>query len=830
MTIQTPMKAIQGNLILNQLDEMWAYYRLHATSLMEFDDKKISGQKNKMERFLEEMNEYKSIHLWQYPQDAQLEKRLHELEADFAEDVLPSAKYYADETVHILKGRLGTPTKSDFVIGVRLPNNGISLEQGLKENVQSLLSSVNARVLNALNFERIVYDDVFRSYESVEENLLSTMLSIGAERLTQKEMMYLNRYPFIRGMEHDTDIVRENMKVADITNTVISPQYHKCLKLTAPEGESYVSFLTVDDMGDDMSGMHLFYDLQRLAFPVEVSTKATIESKGVTKSALGFKDTQIEEKIQEQMETKRFVDSDVDEASQMIQTLQESLKQEENYLWNWVATIVVTGKSKKEALANAREAQKYMKDIGISCKIPVADQLQLFYRNLPAKELEFFNKDWQQKTLRDGLAETLFGATAELGNKIGWHIGWIDRNTYNLDKKAAIANSRDFVLFHPMLGNQQIARTMTKSPHILISGDTGEGKTFLSTILFIYASMMKIKTLFIDPKKDRRKHIEGLLNKEWLYRDYPLFADVLQKIQFVTLDAKVEANWGALDPIQLFNNRTDAKEMIQIIIHQVYDFTGTDKDVIELAFLEAIDSVLIKKELGGQVGTIDIIKLMQQHDNKAVQNAGNLLHQKIESSILKLLVHDGSNPALSLTQMRTVLEVENLDLPDSETSMEEYTPSQLASSAVMFALGRFCELFGSNSEERTMEFMDEAWIFNTTQQGRKVKKTMRRVGRSQENALCFMTQKVSDEDTSNFGTAFAFKESEAIPEMLAFMKMADAEENYDLILNMFQGQCLYRDLYGRVGKMSVECLFDEWADTLETVKKTDVARAEEAYL
>lgn len=62
------------------------------------------------------------------------------------------------------------------------------------------------------------------------------------------------------------------------------------------------------------------------------------------------------------------------------------------------------------------------------------------------------------------------------------------------------------------------------------------------------------------------------------------------------------------------------------------------------------------------------------------------------------------------------------------------------------------------------------------------------------------------------------------------MKMADTEENRDLILNMHQGQCMYRDLYAQVGKISIECLFEEWADTLETVKKTDVARAEEAYL
>lgn len=29
----------------------------------------------------------------------------------------------------------------------------------------------------------------------------------------------------------------------------------------------------------------------------------------------------------------------------------------------------------------------------------------------------------------------------------------------------------------------------------------------------------------------------------------------------------------------------------------------------------------------------------------------------------------------------------------------------------MFALGKFCELFGMNAEEKTTEFIDEAWIF-----------------------------------------------------------------------------------------------------------------------
>ncbi|MCA1020049.1 ATP-binding protein [Bacillus stratosphericus] len=27
---------------------------------------------------------------------------------------------------------------------------------------------------------------------------------------------------------------------------------------------------------------------------------------------------------------------------------------------------------------------------------------------------------------------------------------------------------------------------------------------------------------------------------------------------------------------------------------------------------------------------------------------------------------------------------------------------------------------------------------------------------------------------------------------------------------MFQGQCLFKDIYRRTAKISIECLFDEW--------------------
>lgn len=162
-----------------------------------------------------------------------------------------------------------------------------------------------------------------------------------------------------------------------------------------------------------------------------------------------------------------------------------------------------------------------------------------------------------------------------------------------------------------------------------------------------------------------------------------------------------------------------AKELVQVIFEQVYDFKG--KDDINTAFLRATSDVIEEKQKGNQVGSLNIIRKMQNHPEKAVQKAGDYLNEVVSDSILKLCIHDGSNPALSLEERITILEVENMDLPDYSERIENYTISQLKSSAVMFALGKFCELFGMNPDEETVEFIDEAWIFTTSQQGKKLK-------------------------------------------------------------------------------------------------------------
>ncbi|BDB95505.1 hypothetical protein BSG8_42570 [Bacillus subtilis subsp. natto] len=241
------------------------------------------------------------------------------------------------------------------------------------------------------------------------------------------------------------------------------------------------------------------------------------------------------------------------------------------------------------------------------------------------------------------------------------------------------------------------------------------------------------------------------MNDEYIRENFPLYIAHLEKYNYITLDHENTHNWGALDPIS-FLPPMKAKELVQVIFEQVYDFKG--KDDINTAFLRATSEVIDAKQKGEQVGSLDIIRKMQSHPEEAVQKAGDYLNEVVSDSILKLCIHDGSNPALSLEKRITILEVENMDLPDHAERLENYTISQLKSSAVMFALGKFCELFGMNQDEQTVEFIDEAWIFTTSQQGKKVERQMRRIGRSYNNAEYFISQSTKDalkeEDSGNF--------------------------------------------------------------------------------
>ncbi|MBC3643633.1 ATP-binding protein [Bacillus pumilus] len=831
MNLETPMKSIFNNLILTRSGDVWAYYRIKSSSIPSQNQSKIEEYKDKWTSFYEDITEYEDFHLMMYPNEFDLEGRLNVLKKDIHEDAFDVASYYMQETVSVMDQRLGRLTKPDFIIGIKLNKTLLSMDADMKDNLVSMFDTATDTVVNMLGWEQEISSEFFKKYIEIEDDLASTVTTVFAERLKESELKYINRYHFVRGLYHDVDEESQNGDIHSITNTVIDPTIPGSLKLVSDQDEGYISFVVVDEYFDNMVNSDLFFEVQALPFPVEVDIKAKVEGKGMTKAALNIKHQQLKEEQNEKHSLGDESDQSTMTSAFLVKDLQNKIKKEEVSLINWLAVVVVDGRSKKECTEKARLVVRHLKGAGIKCRIPIADQLSLFYKMLPAQKLDLMDKNWIQKTTQNGLAECLLGVDSFVGSKIGFFLGWGDRFDKHTDLESAIRSSRDFVLYHPFLANQQIKGSKTRSPHCLITGDTGNGKSFLAKLLFQYISFMDVKALYIDPKKEMRKWITKIINNPQTRKDFPLYINHLEKYHFITLDHEKKENWGALDPVS-FMPASKAKDLIEVIFEQIYNFK--DKDTISTAFLRAISNVLERKERGEQVGSLHIIYEMQQHKNEIVREAGDNLFESVKDSIMKLLIHDGSNPSLSLTERMTILEIENMDLPEFGERIENFTKSQMKSSAVMFAVGKFCELFGMNADEKTAEFIDEAWIFTASPQGRKVERQMRRIGRSYNNAEFFISQSTKDalhdDDKGNFGVAFAFDEPSEREDVLKWMNLEPSEENQKMLGSMFQGQCLFKDIYGRTSKISIECLFEEWMGAFETINKSEVAYAEEMYL
>ncbi|MEC0491555.1 ATP-binding protein, partial [Bacillus licheniformis] len=601
MKLKTPMKAIHKNLLLTRTGDVWAYYRIKSNSIPMQNKEKVNAYKKKWQHLLEEITSYEDFHLMMYPSEYELDKRFKELESDIAEDALDVARYYNEETVRLLEQRLERLTKYDFIFGVKLKNSLVNMSMEVKDNILSLFNTATDTVVKMLGWEQSVSTSFFKQYEEVEDNLANIMTSVRGERLSEHEMVYINRYHFVRGLNHHTKEESEIRKVDSITNTIIDPTNPSVLNLHSDRDEGFVSFVVIDEFLHNMAESDLFYETQSLPFPVEVQMKVQAESKSITKPALNIKRQQLKEEQLEQQSTGDRSDVSTVTSATLVRHLQDEIKKEEVYLMNWLAVIVVHGDTKKECVRKATIVRRHLKGAGITCRLPVADQLNLFYKMLPGEKLDITDKNWIQKTTQDGLAECLFAINSDIGSKIGFFLGWIDRFMEHTDLENAIYSSRDFVLYHPFLANQYLKGSKTRSPHCLITGDTGNGKSYLAKLIFIYVTFLKIKSLYIDPKKEMRKWIQRVLNDQYIIENFPLYVAHLEKFHYITLDHENENNWGALDPI-CFLPPMKAKELVQVIFEQVYDFKG--KDDINTAFLRATSNVIERKQRGEQVGSL----------------------------------------------------------------------------------------------------------------------------------------------------------------------------------------------------------------------------------
>ncbi|MEH7217028.1 ATP-binding protein [Bacillus toyonensis] len=829
MQLQSAFRDVHKNLMLTPRGDILGLYKASSTMIASTDEEKVEEYKKFHAKMFAQLQKYEDIHLHMYPRNMNLEERFEKLLMDFDEESREVGEFYNQETIQILNNELGTVTEYEFLLTVRIQNNLLHGSEAMTDVLKNAVGSVTDTIIRFVGLEKNISQEFLERFEKLERDVFSKVNRYGFQRLTEDEVIYVNRYNFLRDIHHSVEEEKKKRGVASITDSIIDPTQLGYLKLQTTEGECYMSHVVVNKFPINMEGTHVFQRAQELPFPVEVHIKAKFIDKHTAIRKINLVAQRFKETDNDRHEAGDDADDTLDSGKYVLNRVKNQISNNEGHFMKWVATIVVHGKTKQECKERANQVIEHMQNVQMDCVRPVADQLQLFYKFLHGQPLDF-ERNWVQWTTHLAFAENLFAVSNRLGTKTGFYLGRIDKYPQvALERSESIAASRDVVLFHPFIANEGIPGAITDSPHIAITGQTGKGKSFLVKLLFMYLTFLKVKVLYIDPKSEMRKWFERAIQTPDIQQNYPLFVEHLQKIHYVTLDVSNPENWGVLDPI-CFLQGAEAKDLAQDIIEQIYDMHG--KDDVKTAILKTLTIVIEERAMGKQVGLMHMIDRLKDSDEKSIRNAGELLYEMTQNSILQLIFSYGQTKALDLDQKINILEIEGLSLPGEEADPRYYTDSERKSVCLMIPLAKFCEKFGSKDKtEKTAEIFDEAWILRKSRVGKKLSSESRRIGRSYNNALIYVTQSVSDvnseDEKGNFGVTFAFDEKQEREEILQYLGLENTPSNKDMLKNLMKGQCIFSDFYGRVGKLAIDCLFDEWAEAFKTVEKTSAGIAEE---
>ncbi|EPI2198991.1 TPA: ATP-binding protein [Enterococcus hirae] len=837
---KSPVRALKENMILTTEKDIWAYYRMYPKNLSQNNPEEAQKTKEMLANLFQLLAPYEDIELVMLPELMDLESRFEKLSEAFDPQTKEIAEYYAQETVNLLN-REGAVYQPLFILGVKIRQ--ADLAENFKEIFDSVFRRFSEGILELFDFEPENQEEIFDDLEEHCQELTNLLRSFAIHPLTKKEMVYINRLQYIRGLYHRREDEEHWQLIEDIEGTYISPSKEKAgiLRLEDELGTSYCAILPVADLPANLSKVDLFPFAQNCPFPTEVHVKvkycfANGKGNGMLSKRVGllkqrFKTEQEEaemagEEVSDHLLTIRYLLKHMNERMELGKAVVDTL-----------SCFVVYGETEAEV---RERSQAIIKSLGgiVSVSRARSDQIRLFYTFLYGRRLLDSQKSWRKRMNLDALAEFAYGTVVSLGMSSGWYIGRVDTLGLNgsMGEKTTLEElvhaSKKYVFLNLQAIAEGIAGALFDSPHVAVSGKTGKGKSFLVGLLFLFGSFLDVKSLFIDPKGEKKKWFMRLVNDPYYQENYPLFVEYLKSFHYVTLDVSKKENYGVLDPF-VYLEDIDVREVAVDMVNELSPLKGDHK--LKGALLQEIEKVLEKRRLGDQVGFMHVIEGLKENQDKKIQEYGKYLFLAVDQSILRLGFSYGENKGLDFQTKTTILEIADLKLPKDDLDYELYSDSDRRSLCLMVSLGRFCEMFGKQDwEQKTAIYFTEAWVFNNSSSGKAVISSLIRVGRSQMNQLVLDTQFVSDlgseEEKGNFGCIFAFDEETEREQILRHVGLEVNETNLKEMKRMIKGQCWFRDPYGRVDKLNIHSLFEEVTESLRTTSKTANSLVEEAYL
>ncbi|HEP2676607.1 TPA: ATP-binding protein [Streptococcus pyogenes] len=828
--LEYPITRTQNNIALRKDGIVSVFYRIPNTPITITDTDKKTKQKVLVSQVMKKLATYQYFDVALVPKDYLLEEKMRDFQEDLAPDAKAVGKQTLNRTTKRLTKEMEIPYEYEWLMAVSIQHSQVTTS--FSEEVTSQLTVISKNLAGLVGYEITITDDWYQSYEEVENTIYQLLSPLKAKRLSEEDFFYAQRYQFLRYIPHLKEEVVANRHLANVTDTVVKKVKKGILQLDSYYGTSYLTILPIGRFSTIFNGFHLGELVQRLSFPVWLQFKGKFTTGSELKGKMGRSNNRYQNIMIEASNTNTVQQDDILMGAYALKDLMKKIGSKTELI-EFGAFILVAGSSISQVKNRRQAILSYFQDMKVAVHEATEDTSYLFQALLYGNDLQLTTRKWNHLVTYRGFAELMLFTNTRSGNRIGWYIGRVDNRLTAWDSiDEAVKGSRNIVLFNPTVANKEgIAGKITKNPHFIITGAIGNGKSYLAQLIFLLASQQNTRMLYIDPKCELKKHYLKVVSDPTYAKQHPERKRHIESMNFVTLDTTNPANRGVLDPIVMLeteNAQATAKNMLLYLLRQAADVKLTQTT----ALTNAITTVLKQREAGEQVGFNQVIEHLCQDEDQNVVDVGNYFKAVIQHSILELAFSDGDVKGLSYDERVTVLEIANLSLPkDNVTTISDHEANSVC---LMFALGAFCKHFGERNNDETIEIFDEAWVLMQSQEGKAVIKSMRRVGRSKYNTLGLVTQSVhdaeNDDDTTGFGTIFAFYEKSERKDILKHVGLEVTEKNLAWLDGMISGQCLYYDVYGNLNMISVHNLHPDIDPLLKPMKTTTSSLLENKYV
>ncbi|QQZ64673.1 ATP-binding protein (plasmid) [Paenibacillus sonchi] len=589
-----------------------------------------------------------------------------------------------------------------------------------------------------------------------------------------------------------SSFIYDSRQVLTLTDADIDCSHSRRVKITQPhngeEKQIYHAYMALSDLPEEaqMPGSEWLYSAATLPFQVEISIKVEVLEAVDALKKLGRKKMDIDNQVKNINEAGASVPLDLQEKSDRAVYLEDELKRGKKPTFITHVTYGLHHTDVNLLKSNCRILQDHYRDFGnVQVQLPAGDQWLLFNDFIPGSPR--YVSDYIQRIPPEKLASGMIGATQELGDGVGFYIG----TTGTLD--------------HPVYLDLAHASSINRSPSMTTTGTLGGGKSMLANLLGYQNAMFGGKTLIFDPKGERSHWIDYL-------------PELAGQIQIATLSSD-DKDKGKLDPFIMLENIEDAKEAaVEILSYLSSTLTNSE----EYSYITRSVNKVASEPNPFLAKVITELYNLGKNERPKATIVAEILDSFQTLSFAKLLFGTGGEKTIRMDYALNILQIQNLKMPAIDKLPETYSLSEKMSVALMFAIGHFANKFMYHDRSIFKFFLlDEAWALLATQAGKALADMIVRTGRSLKGGADIVTQNPTDvagDLAGNIGVKFAFRDQDTnkIKNTLQYFGLEATQENIDLIKNLENGQCLMQDIYGRVGLVQIDVVFQHLFDCFDT--------------